>query len=180
VALEVPDRVQQVLAQAVHAVRAQAPAGLRWSDPARCHLTVAFLGEVTHSQLGHLSAGLTRAAARHRPPTVRVDGVGRFDGRVLWAAVVEEEASAGHLTGLARSVAAASRRAGIALQERAYRPHLTLARAVRAVELRPLVAAMAGTSSGPWTARELHLVSSRLGPAPEHTTIRSFAIGPAG
>ena len=175
-ALEVPGDVLSRLASDVEIERHVAPAGLRWSDPARWHLTVAFLGEVEDTRLRELSERLGRAATRRRAPTLRVDGAGRFDGRVLWVRVVEDDTTAGRLEGLAASVSAAARRTGIAQEKRPYRPHLTLARAPQPVDLRPVVAALARTRSHPWTADRMHLVSSRLGPRPEHTTIRSFTL----
>jgi RNA 2',3'-cyclic 3'-phosphodiesterase len=72
---------------------------------------------------------------------------------------------------LAASVTAAARRCGIALDERPYRPHLTLARSRDGADLRPAVAALAGFAGSPWTADALHLVQSRLGAGPGGTAV---------
>ena len=70
---------------------------------------------------------------------------------------------------LAQSVTAAARRCGIDVDERPYRPHLTVARGREGVDLRPAVAALSGFAGSPWTADELHLVRSRLGAGPGGT-----------
>ena len=172
VALEVPGDVRDSLARALDEVRAVAPDGLRWGDPSRWHLTLAFLGEVADSRLDELTRRLARASARHPGPELHLDGAGRFGGRVLWARVVD--GPPGGLARLAAAASAAARRSGIPQEERTYRPHLTLGRTQSAVDLGPMVGALAGTHSRPWTVTEVLLVRSRLGPRPEHTTVAAF------
>jgi 2'-5' RNA ligase len=177
VAVEIPADVRDALVLELDHVRPTAPAGLRWADPSRWHLTLAFFGEVADGTVDDLGTRLARAVARHGTPVLRVDGAGRFDGRVLWAKVAEEPPDGSApttLTRIAASVGAAARRAGIAQEERAYRPHVTLARAAATVDLRPLVDSLAGLSSRTWAAQEVLLVRSRLGARPAHTTLRSF------
>lgn len=176
VAVEVPDDVRTTVARAIDDVRTSAPEGLRWSDPSRWHLTLAFLGEVADQRLSELGTRLARAVHLHRAPTLRIDGAGRFGSRTLWARIVQQPTDGPSLPALVASVAAAARRTGIAQEDRPYRPHLTLARARTDVDLRPLVDALAGLRTDPWTAHEVLLVRSRLGPHPEHVTLESFAM----
>ncbi len=176
VAVAIPVQVREAVTRAVEDLHALSPAGLRWADPERWHLTLAFFGEVQDARLDELTRRLARAAGRHRAPVLRIEQAGRFGGRVLWARIVEAQESDHVLSGLADSVAAAARRTGIAQEERSYRPHLTLARSQSNVDLRPLVDALAGLRSDSWTAHEVLLVRSRLGPHPEHTTLRAFAL----
>jgi 2'-5' RNA ligase len=177
VAVEVPADVRDSLARDVYELRPTAPVGLRWSDPSRWHLTLAFLGEVQDAQLEELSRRVARAAARYTGPVLRLTGAGQFGGRVLWARVVEDAEKA-VLPFLAASVSAAARRSGVAQDERPYRPHITLARASSTVDLRPMVAALEGARSRVWTVDDVLLVRSRLGPRPVHTTIRRFPMHP--
>jgi 2'-5' RNA ligase len=82
---------------------------------------------------------------------------------------------------LAGSVAAAARRSGIAVDDRHYRPHLTLARGREGADLRPAVAALAGFAGSPWGADALHLVRSRLGAGPggtaAHEVVATWPLG---
>ncbi len=148
---------------------------VRWTRPEAWHLTLAFLGEVAEHRVPELTERLGRAAHRHPAPTLAIGRGGRFDGRVLWMAIDGDREP---LARLAASVSAAARRTGIAIEDRAFRPHITLARSRgrESVDLRPLVQALASHQGTPWTASELHLVRSYLGPHPRYETVASWPL----
>lgn len=161
-----PPRVVTHLAEAVVRARQEAAVdadALRWPATDSWHLTLAFLGEVGEDRLADLQARLTRAARRHEPCQLVVSGAGRFGNRVLWAGI---RGDTDRLRRLGGSVGAACRRAGATVEQRRLRPHLTLARARRPVDLRPLVETLATYAGPAWTAREAVLVRSRLGAGP--------------
>jgi 2'-5' RNA ligase len=162
VAVTPPSRVVEELQTATAAMRSAHPQ-LRWALPDQWHLTLAFLGEVGDQARADLSARLGRVAARHAPMRLALHGAGRFGDRVLWTRVGGDVTA---LRGLAASVRAAALRAGIDVEDRPYRPHLTLARAREHGDLRPVVEAMADFAGSSWTAGELHLVRSHLGAGP--------------
>ena len=179
VALEVPHDVRADVTAAVSAVRATSDVapGVRWSDPERWHLTLAFLGEVAQSRVDGLVERLGRTAARHDAPQLEVAGAGRFDGRVLWAAVRESSsAPGGRLAPLAASVGGAARHSGIAVEDRPYRAHLTLARCAAPTDLRTLVSALESLCSREWTPADVLLVRSMLGPSPEHVVVAALPL----
>jgi 2'-5' RNA ligase len=78
-------------------------------------------------------------------------------------------------------VQAAGRRTGLEVEDRPYRPHLTLARARTGADLRPAVAVANAFAGVGWTADEIELVRSRLGKGPgrraAHETLRSWPLG---
>lgn len=89
------------------------------------HLTLVFLGEAdldaAKSCLHRLQAG---------PFEIAIAGLGRFrqpGGDVLWAGLQPDEG----LLRAQKSLEALARQAGFAIEDRPYRPHLTLARGVR-------------------------------------------------
>ena len=141
---------------------------LRWSPSRQWHLTLTFLGEVTDKRRPELAGRLARAAARQPPLRLSFAGGGRFGKRVLFTKVSGDREPLRHL---AASTSAASRRAGLPVADRPYRPHLTLARSRRDVDLRPLVAALGSFRGTGWTASQLHLVQSRLGQGPSRTAV---------
>ncbi len=152
------DRAVRPLAGAVH------PGRLRWTEPAGWHVTLAFLGEVEAATLPDLSTRLERAARRHTPVRLRLAGGGRF-ATVLWAGVYGDVSA---LTLLATSVGAAARRAGVTVEERRFRPHLTLARARSGGAPADLALAAAGLDdfvSASWTAARMELLRTHP-PAP--------------
>jgi 2'-5' RNA ligase len=134
---------------------------LRWTTLDSWHLTLAFYGQVDDARVPELKARLTRAAKRYPAMSLAFRGSGRFGQRALWVGCAGDMAP---MRALARSVAAAGRRAGASADEsRRFKAHLTLARAPKPVDLRPYVSAL-GTYQGPaWTADALALVRSHLG-----------------
>ena len=153
---------------------------LRWTTPDAWHLTLAFFGEVGDERLPDLGARLARAARRRSPMELGLVGAGRFDGRALWMGCAGDVAV---LRDLARSLRAAGRRVGASAdEERRFRPHVTLARSSRPLNLRPYVAALAGYKGRTWTARDVALVRSELGMGdhrrPRYQTVSTFGLGP--
>jgi 2'-5' RNA ligase len=142
----------------------------RWTPSERWHLTLLFLGTVPAGRVPALTAALGDAVAPGPPMTLRLEGGGRFGSRrrpqVAWAGVAGD---VGPLTDLAGRLAGAARRLGLPVEDRPYRPHLTLGR------WRPggpadgdLLDRLAGHRGPDWPVADVLLVESRLGPRPVH------------
>ena len=117
-ALRLSPSVAEALTQAQDVLRRQGR-GI-FPPPENLHLTLAFLGET--EALSGATAAL--AAIRARPFSLSVDGpLGRF-GDVWWAGVTADRA----LEDLALSLQADLRARGFSLEERPFRPHITLVR----------------------------------------------------
>ncbi len=185
------------LAAALDAVRnsnvGRCVAELRWTQPQLWHLTLAFFGDIDDDREPPLQTRLMRVAQRHHAIDLQLSGAGAFgrpaQASVVWVGVagpgdepVAESAagSGAQLVKLAGSCGAAGRRIGLDVEERRYRPHLTVARAKgrRPVDVRPVVAALAGYQGPSWTASELHLVRSHLGAQPRHEVLASWPLLP--
>jgi len=177
VAVVPPEPVLDEVAAGAEPVRARWP-DLRWTVRAQWHLTLAFLGQVDAEVVPGLADRLGRAAVRHRPLRLGVGGAGRFGGQVLWLGVRGDTAP---LARLATSVAAGSRRAGVAVETRPYTPHLTLARARRPMDLRAPVSVLRGFAGSPWVAADIVLVRSwpqaRAGAVPAYETVGRWPLG---
>lgn len=109
-------RVQQDLARRA--------AGGKFPPAENFHLTLAFLGEVDAGRLGGLQTLLRENPVP--PLDLLFDRVGQFQGGIWYLA---PRTSPPLLSGQA-ALAAALRRVGFPLEERPYRPHLTLGRKV--------------------------------------------------
>ena len=147
---------------------------LRWTPRELWHLTIAFYGDVGEQRAPGLATRLERVATRHEPLTLRFAGGGGFSrparANIVYAGVDD---SLPQLRALAGSCSAAGRRIGLAMEDRVYRPHLTLARAKgRApVDVRPIVDQLDGYAGPTWTSSEIVLMRSHLGPQPRHEPI---------
>ena len=161
-----PEAIDELDA-ALAGVRSLGP-DLRWAPSRQWHITLTFLGEVADERRPELGGRLARAAARHPPLRLAFAGGGRFGKRVLFTKVSGDREPLRHL---AASTTAAARRAGLAVDDRPHRPHLTLARSRRNVDLRPLVVALGSFRGTDWTATQLRLVQSRLGQGPSRTAV---------
>ena len=146
---------------------AAALAGQPSSRPDQWHVTLAFLGDVTGAE--QLYDGLRDATARASSFALRVEGGGVFPGaRVVWAGVGGD---LDRLSALAADVQHACRSAGVALDRRRFRPHLTVGKTGR---LDPAV--LRDYSGPPWQVREVELVHSVLGRTATHTVLERFPL----
>lgn len=175
-AIDPPGRVCERLQTVVDALRND---GLRFVPSDQWHVTTAFYGEVSQHVVPELVERLGRAAGRSPRMTLAVSGLGTFPKqaaktRVLWAGIDGDVAD---LSRLADRCAAAGRRCGLAMEERTYRPHLTLARARREpVDLRATLAELPSYDDEPWQATTLRLVHSILGREAEHRTLYKWPL----
>ena len=137
--------------------------GTRTSNPEQWHVTLAFLGDVDDPSA--LSDGLRAAAALHPPFSLRLAGSGTFGPRATWAGVAGD---VDVLRSLAEHVQDACRDAGVHLERRAYRPHLTVGR----VDPR-LLSAYEGPD---FAVDEVQLVQSVLGKRAVHTVRERYPL----
>ena len=160
VALTPPDEAVEDLVAFLEPRRRAGP-DLRWTDPGRWHVTLAFMATVTTDVLDRIAETVTEAASGHPPVQLRLAGAGTFPdvtgARVLWTAVD------GDLDAFARRVRGACNRAGGAPAGGAFHGHLTVARFRRPTEATRWVRVLDGYAGPSWVAREVHLVVSHPG-----------------
>lgn len=107
---------------------------VKWVRPENIHLSLKFLGDVEETRSVELRTALQRAAGTgraSRPLTLQITGFGVFPDyhrpQVLWAGVTPEPG----LELLQHGVEQAFAPLGFPAEARAFRPHVTLARAAR-------------------------------------------------
>jgi RNA 2',3'-cyclic 3'-phosphodiesterase len=130
-ALPIPDALRRAARDAFEE-RGIARLGWRFVREEGVHLTLRFLGEVDPARAAHLDAAWREAAASTGPLPLRVAGAGVFPNprrpRAAWVGVVDLSPGRA-LAGLASRVERAARAEGFAPEQRAFAPHVTLARA---------------------------------------------------
>jgi 2'-5' RNA ligase len=177
VALDIPETVRAALAGLVQKLRAAHP-GARWARMEGFHVTLKFIGETASENAGAIQAALASIPAQ-APFSIDFRGLGFFPNdrhpRVLWAGV----AASPQLTGLAAAVDATLAPLGIPREERAFSPHLTLARFKEPHGLPSLHAAIEKAKPfefGLATAKEFHLYQSVLKrDGAEYTRLATFS-----
>ncbi|MGJ5898830.1 RNA 2',3'-cyclic phosphodiesterase [Streptomyces sp. V2] len=180
-----PDRVRAELDAVVGELRTLPGAdSLRWTGREGWHFTLAFYGDVDDDVVPELSARLERAAGRTEPFELAVRGGGQFgQGRVVWAGAAGEAAA---LRLLADRAVAAGRRAGVEMEHRRYKPHLTLARGREGVAPEAYVEALDRFAGRGWRVGELALMRSELprsgvaGERPRYEVVGRWGLGGGG
>ncbi len=156
--------------------------GWRWVPPANIHLTLRFLGEVPDERVPTHREAWERATRGCRSLRFEIGGVGAFPPRgaprVLWCGV-RAHLPSGELQRLASALEAAAREEGFAPERRAFRPHLTIARAQRGRRPKVPPAESVGVL-GEVEAAEVVLLRSRLSPrGASYSAVDRFALGPS-
>lgn len=193
VAFEIPAAVQQALAEFVAKLQGacgRGPelsgrgSGIRWAHVEGIHVTLKFIGEAPPERVEKIKAALAEVRS---PEAVemRFRETGFFPSsrhpRVFWAGI---EATR-NLTELAADIEQRLERLGIPREERAFRPHLTLARFKSdegVAELREALGKLGAQDFGAMRSSEFYLYQSVLKPSgAEYTKLATIVFaGPGG
>ncbi len=190
IALDIDDAIRERIARFVEGIRNFAP-DARWVKPESLHVTLKFIGEYSNVEINALQS--TLQTVRGTAPEIRLWGYGFFptatSARVFWIGM---EAGP-ELAALAAAIDDKMPSLGIAKEERAFSPHLTLARAAggsgsphrhrgdrpnRVFQLlQDKLAALPAPEFGSMTAREFFLYRSELSPkGSKYTKLARFSL----
>ena len=179
IAIDLPEQVRTDLASVERELR-PTTSSARWVAAESIHVTLKFMGEVSEKKLPSIDEAL--AGITWKPFQVTVRGIGFFPGkrspRVLWAGL-----KAPTMEGLAEKIETRMERFGFEKEKRAFRPHITLARA-RGTRLdAALVTAAAkfeDRSFGSFPVDRCFLYQSTLKPSgATYTRLKEFLLIPA-
>jgi RNA 2',3'-cyclic 3'-phosphodiesterase len=105
---------------------------LNWANVEKMHLTLRFLGETDDRQRESLAHRLRKIVQAQSPLDLHLTGIGAFPNwprmRVLWTGI---EGDLARLKQLQAAVEQAAQSCGFAAEDRAFAPHITLARVDR-------------------------------------------------
>ena len=176
VAIEIPTDIRERFANFLSELRAIAPK-VKWVRPENLHVTLKFLGPTDPAKLAAIKDSLGNVRSP-QPASLDLRGLGFFPNerrpRVFWAGLHPSS----NLATLATDIDKASFELGFPLENRAFAPHLTLARLDPPKLPSNLLEATrerCDRSFGSFTAREFHLIESKLKPTgAEYTKLHSF------
>jgi len=177
IAADLPDSVRDALAaeqKRISAALAGSGSSLKWVKPEHAHLTLVFIGNVEDARV-HAVTDAVAVDVETPPFEAAFEGAGVFPPRgaprVLWIGVA---AGARELSNLQRILAARIAALRLPVEDRAFHPHLTLARwreSRSADRKRALVAARRGVVARAQISGAT-LYHSRLSPAgPTYTAL---------
>lgn len=153
VAIGVAPEVRDTVEASIVPVRDRWP-GCSWTDPLGWHVTLAFLGRLPATSVPEVVAAVDCGVAAASvdgglPRHLLLGSASSFGARVLMVRV--DDQPPGSVARLGAHVQAALVGAGLPVQERPVRPHLTLARARRAqpVQAALVDATQRAIASGP-------------------------------
>lgn len=156
---------------------ARVPEGTRWVPPTRMHVTLKFFGDVDVGLAPPLGDALAPLAETEQVFRVRFGPLAGFpfdDGARVVVLLLDD---AGDVHRLAERVEEATNRLGFEREAREFRPHVTLARLNRTVDVRAWLAA-ASSPAEPATITELVLYRSDFGNAGhEYVALSRFGMG---
>ena len=164
IAVDLPNELRKELSDLQRELRSLTDTA-RWVPPESIHITLRFIGTVPDKRLEDIDAALRGLS--WKPFVVTVQGVGFFPGtrspRVLWAGM-----EAPTMKGLAEQLDTRMERLGFEKEKRAFRPHITLARARQTRIGTPLVSGASKYEDynfGSFTADRVFLFKSILKPS---------------
>ena len=158
VAIKPPAAIRGLLLGAMGGI-----SGARWQKDDQLHLTLRFVGELDRHRAGDVHAAL--GGIHHAAFEIALNGIGAFDRRgqaeAVWAGVTPHEP----VKALHKKVDAALVRVGIEPEQRAYLPHITLARLKRSSgPVGNLLEESGGLVSVPFAVDSFALFESTLTP----------------
>jgi len=142
--IDLPDEVREKLERLLMHLRPCAH--LKWSPVYNLHVTLKFIGEWPEQELPQVDDAL-RSVAPRSPIAAEVKGLGWFPNphhpRVFWVGVHAGDP----LSALVKDIDSALGPVGIAKEDRAFNPHLTLARIKEPAPLQALRSAIEALQS---------------------------------
>jgi RNA 2',3'-cyclic 3'-phosphodiesterase len=193
VALDLDPAIRQRIQDFVDEIRGMTPS-VRWMSGESLHVTLKFIGEKSEAAVKDIETSLRSIYAE--PFQLRFNGTSFFPtakaARVFWTGIEAEDA----LIHLAGAIDDSLAKIGIAKEDRAFSPHLTLARARggsgapgqrkddkpnrQFARLQEFLATHPAADFGTMTAREFFLYRSQLSSqGSQYTKLARFELLPA-
>jgi RNA 2',3'-cyclic 3'-phosphodiesterase len=176
IAIELTDEIRKAVEELLCELRNAAPQA-KWVRAENLHVTLKFLGRSEPDKLAAIQKALG-SLRNPEPVALEFHGLGFFPNekrpRVFWMGM----RASSNLPALAETIDHAMHKLGFPLETRPFAPHLTLARFEPPglpAKLGPAVTENSTCKFGALTAREFHLIESKLKPTgAEYTTLQPF------
>jgi 2'-5' RNA ligase len=180
-AIELPSAIAKGIERVQHDLR-QSHADVRWVEPSRIHLTLKFFGNIDEGACDGIMDAVGKAVSGVKPFDLTVKGLGGFprwnNPRVVWLRVDD---FAGVLKPLQGAIEKYLGEVGYPMEEREFKPHLTVGRVRSGKGKSGLLKRMEDflhVELGGFRVERLVLFKSDLGPTgPLYTELRAVTLG---
>ncbi|WP_209123922.1 RNA 2',3'-cyclic phosphodiesterase [Alkalihalobacillus sp. BA299] len=149
----------------------------KWVHPHDLHITLVFLGHVEEAMLRSLGDHIDEVIKSFPSFALTINELNTFGEknrpRIFWSSVEKEE----RLYDLQKKVANACADLGIEIENRPYRPHITLARRWKGNDHYSSTQASQSFTQeyrSSWNVDKFHLYQSHIGKSPVYEPIRTF------
>jgi 2'-5' RNA ligase len=151
---------------------------VKWVSPEQWHITVAFLGDVETQCIASLREAIENVCKKYGPMNFKLDKIDGFPNiqnpNVIVAKAIDESGTASQLQ---KELVDGLRKIGIEIENRPWKPHITIARnPVKSASGRPPLAGFNRVNLQPveWKVDEVILFESELLPTgPRYTKMFS-------
>jgi RNA 2',3'-cyclic 3'-phosphodiesterase len=151
----------------------------QWVHPKDYHITLSFLGKASIKQIEGIKKRVERTTADHQSFSLTLDEINAF-GReaspsIFWAGVLESEP----LRRLQKDVKETCETEGFLLEDRPYKPHITLAKKWTSNTAFPYndVRKLVGKNEIlTWDVQEVILYETHLDRTPKYEAIKEFKL----
>jgi len=171
IAIEIPAIIYSEIAKIQGKLQRQCNCHAKWVVPDSIHLTLNFLGEVPPATLKNAQQAMLQAVIEQQPFELTIDKLGAFPSleypRIIWIGLNDKLSK---LKSLQIKLEQKLLHTGLALEEREFCPHLTLARISNEAsyaekrELSRALSAITITSQKSFSVQTISLIQSRLTP----------------
>lgn len=179
-AIPIPKDLQKKLADWGTANR-KAYSFQKWAHPDDLHITLFFLGDTAQQHIPTVEGALTSASSKHGPIRLQLGNLGSFGPpaapSIFWAGV---DGEVDRLRSLQKDVSKALASIGYEVENKSYKPHITLARRYNGSSPwngpRKSETALFSLAGEEWTCRSILLYRSHLGQSPMYESIAEFKL----
>jgi 2'-5' RNA ligase len=179
IAIPTPVEVRQALT-CIQTELKTADAAVKWEPPEKLHITLRFLGNVEESQLAILMTDCSNAICNLNSFSLIYGGLGCFpdarNPRIIWAGSRNDD---GVLVEMKKAIDDTVARYGFERENRAFHPHITLARVKGRQNIPNLIKMLQSVTFEPHPVviDEVYFMKSELRPTGSiYTKLQSIAL----
>ena len=139
IAIELPEDIRKALAQLQNRLKS-CGADVKWVEPNNIHLTLKFLGEIDDTQFNKITSILQNFLASANSFSAVISSIGAFPNinspKVIWIGIDKGD---NEVKVIAKSLENEIKNVGIAMEDKSFSSHITIARIRSTLNLGKLV-----------------------------------------